>query len=542
AASGAPDAFLPLIHFILLEYSHVLSEYLVSRNYELYGKRDARFIAAVYLVLREEFDYKPSISQKQFFLLGFAERKCLFLQDLFRLARSKIADIQRSMNLKVGRQLQKSVGRSLNNVNTSKIQAKNVISKGDERILKAFASREVNRENYRNILDSSSDSETNSSLSLNTKDDSRLFQSESVSMDESMIIGNSNNIQNEDQLRAIQRINQPQEIKEENLEVFSQSQGSVIDNFCSNIAKFKATIQQHSPSFFDEELDAAIHSDRSSMIIHRPFLPAPPPEERRDSIVTVDEVTNNSHDDHSSLMNKSSNLLQFHPKPNGDRLNLHFDTASQHSQKLDDEYIEENCILLNKQEDNLNENNQDRHTHPSTETTPIRGNSQIQSASPAKPERSVQEPMNKEVDEALAVVDRLEKMFATSSELGESLAIRLNRLETLLLKMSTTVFDRLDRLETYSEIDQTQKTVSENLKIESVASKTSSPPNQSNLRPYFSDLLENTKFDTKNSRQIITSRAEEARMRIRRVEAKMNGTKKFLSDHRNFECGSHDKD
>ncbi|KAJ3024358.1 Centrosomal protein of 44 kDa [Thoreauomyces humboldtii] len=88
ASKGDPAAFLPIIHFILLDYSHVLAKHFAGRGFELYGKKDTRFMETVYRLLRDEFDYKPQLTKEQFFHMGFAERKLIFVGDLIRRAKT----------------------------------------------------------------------------------------------------------------------------------------------------------------------------------------------------------------------------------------------------------------------------------------------------------------------------------------------------------------------------------------------------------------------------------------------------------------------
>lgn len=85
---GDPAAFLPIIHFILLDYSQWLAQHFAAKNYELYGKKDRRFMEAVYRLLRDEFGYKPQLTRDQFFSMGFAERKLIFISDLIRLSKT----------------------------------------------------------------------------------------------------------------------------------------------------------------------------------------------------------------------------------------------------------------------------------------------------------------------------------------------------------------------------------------------------------------------------------------------------------------------
>lgn len=79
---GDPESFLPLFHFILLDAYPLLADYFASKGYNLYGKKDAKFIECVYKLLRDEFTYKPTITKEQFFSLGFSERKIILTCDI----------------------------------------------------------------------------------------------------------------------------------------------------------------------------------------------------------------------------------------------------------------------------------------------------------------------------------------------------------------------------------------------------------------------------------------------------------------------------
>jgi len=79
---GDPESFLPLFHYILLDALPLVADYFASRGYNLYGKKDSRFIECVYKLLRDEFTYKPVITKEQFFSLGFSERKIILTCDI----------------------------------------------------------------------------------------------------------------------------------------------------------------------------------------------------------------------------------------------------------------------------------------------------------------------------------------------------------------------------------------------------------------------------------------------------------------------------
>ena len=86
---GIPSAFLPIMHHVLLDYSHELASYFVNKNYELYGRTDLRFVETVFKILRQEFSHKPSLTKEQFLALGFAERKIILLTDITKFCREK---------------------------------------------------------------------------------------------------------------------------------------------------------------------------------------------------------------------------------------------------------------------------------------------------------------------------------------------------------------------------------------------------------------------------------------------------------------------
>ena len=88
-AQGIPKAFLPIVHHVFLDYSISLAQYFASKEYELYGKTDLRFMEAVYKVLRDEFGYKPQLTREQFLTIGFAERKIIVLYEMVKLLREK---------------------------------------------------------------------------------------------------------------------------------------------------------------------------------------------------------------------------------------------------------------------------------------------------------------------------------------------------------------------------------------------------------------------------------------------------------------------
>lgn len=48
---GFPVAFLPIMHYTILDYSPEVSNYIRDKGFELYGKSDFRFMEQVYKLL-----------------------------------------------------------------------------------------------------------------------------------------------------------------------------------------------------------------------------------------------------------------------------------------------------------------------------------------------------------------------------------------------------------------------------------------------------------------------------------------------------------
>ncbi|TPX36497.1 hypothetical protein SmJEL517_g01337 [Synchytrium microbalum] len=94
---GHPSAFLPLLHYILLDYSQRLARRFASSGYELYAQKDARFVDSVYKLLRDQFGYRPALSKEQFLTTGFAERKLILIGDVIRLCRNLDVDLARGI-------------------------------------------------------------------------------------------------------------------------------------------------------------------------------------------------------------------------------------------------------------------------------------------------------------------------------------------------------------------------------------------------------------------------------------------------------------
>ncbi|XP_004682459.1 PREDICTED: centrosomal protein of 44 kDa [Condylura cristata] len=86
---GDTAAFLPIISYSFTSYSPYIAELLVEANVELIAKTDLRFVDTVYKLLRDQFNYKPILTKKQFLQCGFAEWKIQIVCDVLNCVMKK---------------------------------------------------------------------------------------------------------------------------------------------------------------------------------------------------------------------------------------------------------------------------------------------------------------------------------------------------------------------------------------------------------------------------------------------------------------------
>ncbi|XP_054431914.1 centrosomal protein of 44 kDa [Pteronotus mesoamericanus] len=86
---GETAASLPIISYSLTSYSSHVAELLMESNVELLAKNDLRFIDTVYKLLRDQFNYKPILTKKQFLQCGFAEWKIQIICDILNCVMKK---------------------------------------------------------------------------------------------------------------------------------------------------------------------------------------------------------------------------------------------------------------------------------------------------------------------------------------------------------------------------------------------------------------------------------------------------------------------
>jgi hypothetical protein len=103
---------LRILHHALLDYSRHVAAFLLDKvrlyevwtyiplvlvftlcgirqGYDLYGKTDARFIDQCFRLMRDEFQYFPSVNPTQFLSAQFVERKIQLVADILDLVVKK---------------------------------------------------------------------------------------------------------------------------------------------------------------------------------------------------------------------------------------------------------------------------------------------------------------------------------------------------------------------------------------------------------------------------------------------------------------------
>jgi hypothetical protein len=81
-ASGHPMVFLPIINYVLMDYSHEMAKIIVENGFDLYAKKDMSFMKNVYQLLLKMFNYKPALTVDQFFREGYNEHKMILATNI----------------------------------------------------------------------------------------------------------------------------------------------------------------------------------------------------------------------------------------------------------------------------------------------------------------------------------------------------------------------------------------------------------------------------------------------------------------------------
>jgi hypothetical protein len=88
-SNGNPLFFLPIIHYVILDYSKYIAKVLYDNQYELFSKSDQDFISKAFKALIDLFNFKPNVTVKQFFSLGYAEAKVILCLEVIRIIKGE---------------------------------------------------------------------------------------------------------------------------------------------------------------------------------------------------------------------------------------------------------------------------------------------------------------------------------------------------------------------------------------------------------------------------------------------------------------------
>lgn len=90
---GNPEIYLPIIHYTLFNYSSFVAKYLLDKKCDMYAKNDLDFINSAFQSLIRFFNYKPTLSTKQFFTDGFAEGKVILCSNIINIVKAKHSEL-----------------------------------------------------------------------------------------------------------------------------------------------------------------------------------------------------------------------------------------------------------------------------------------------------------------------------------------------------------------------------------------------------------------------------------------------------------------
>uniref|UniRef100_H3HEH4 Endoplasmic reticulum vesicle transporter C-terminal domain-containing protein n=1 Tax=Phytophthora ramorum TaxID=164328 RepID=H3HEH4_PHYRM len=93
--AGDVSDLLRVLHFVLLDSSRQVAQFLVDKGYDLFGKTDARFVESAFRLLRDEFRCFPSLSVTQFLSRQFVARRLAIVADAAAAVAHKRQELQR---------------------------------------------------------------------------------------------------------------------------------------------------------------------------------------------------------------------------------------------------------------------------------------------------------------------------------------------------------------------------------------------------------------------------------------------------------------
>ena len=96
---GLPSTLVPLMRFILLDYSKPVADY-IETNYELHDSRDEyEFVSIVVQMMPILWPECKMITLDQFYDVGTSEAKLKFLLDIIKLVKKKDKEVRDCVKL-----------------------------------------------------------------------------------------------------------------------------------------------------------------------------------------------------------------------------------------------------------------------------------------------------------------------------------------------------------------------------------------------------------------------------------------------------------
>ena len=102
--SGAPEMYLRLLHFIFVEYSPEIRDYVIGKGYTLLTSTDLMFVQQIFRILQVEFGYRPKITVENFFKPKFALQKLTMCCDIVKIVKERAKKETEIKNAKSTRQ------------------------------------------------------------------------------------------------------------------------------------------------------------------------------------------------------------------------------------------------------------------------------------------------------------------------------------------------------------------------------------------------------------------------------------------------------
>lgn len=95
-----PLIFLPIINYVLLQYSKPVAAWIIDNGLHMIGTNDTKFMKLAFKLARDHFGFNPTITLHQFFSTGFAERKIMYTSELIKHVKEKHKEIEKAEQAK----------------------------------------------------------------------------------------------------------------------------------------------------------------------------------------------------------------------------------------------------------------------------------------------------------------------------------------------------------------------------------------------------------------------------------------------------------